>query len=470
MPSNLTDLLAANLQWEEFLEVLMLKNYNTRLVILSTAFLGMVSGIVGSLLLLRKRSLMGDALSHATLPGVGIAFAVMVALGGSGKELGGLWLGAILSGVLGVATMLLIVKTTRLQDDVAMGLVLSIFFGAGVAILSSVQKMPSGSAAGLESYIYGKTASILYQDFILILTTSLISGGICILLLKEFTLLCFDENFGAASGWPMMRLDILLLAVVTVVTVAGLQSVGLILMIALFIIPAAAARFWAKRLVNMMVLASVIGFISGWIGGGLSALYTKLPAGAVIVLVAAFFFLISMFFAPARGIFPRSRRRHLLNIKVGEQHILRGIYELLEEEAKSDDEQHQEAFKRVRNENISFLELLEKRSWNPQELGKLLSRGYRKGYIEQAKGENLRLTEEGFGKASRITRNHRLWEVYLVTHADIAPSHVDRDADMIEHVLDADLVARLEEELKEQYEWIPVLPSLHEISTQKGAL
>jgi len=174
------------------LEVLLLQNYNTRIVILSTALLGMVSGFVGSFLLLRKRSLMGDALSHATLPGVGLAFAVMVSMGFSGKALGGLWLGATISGVLGVITMLAIVRTTRLQDDVAMGLVLSIFFGAGIAILSAVQKMPNGSAAGLEDFIYGKTASILYRDFITILVTSVLVCGAALLLFKVFTLVCFD--------------------------------------------------------------------------------------------------------------------------------------------------------------------------------------------------------------------------------------------------------------------------------------
>lgn len=461
----------------DIIEVLLLKNYNTRMVILSTALLGMVSGLVGSFLLLRKRSLMGDALSHATLPGVGLAFAVMVALGGTGKAIGGLWLGAILSGVLGVVVMLMIVKTTRLGDDVAMGLVLSIFFGAGIAILRSVQTLPTGSAAGLESYIYGKTASILYQDFILILVTTVIGAVICLALLKEFTLLCFDENFGATQGFPMIRLDVLLLGLVTLVTVAGLQSVGLILMIALFIIPAAAARFWAKRLESMMVLACVIGLVSGWVGGALSALFSKLPAGAVIVLVAAFFFMISMFLAPARGIIPRVLRRNQLNQKVGEQHVLRALYEILEEDAREEIQADaslavsvDEAFKLVKNANVAREELQAKRTWSPQELNRLLGRAEKRGYLEAPDGTSLRLTEEGFGNASRITRNHRLWEVYLVTHADIAPSHVDRDADMIEHVLDADLVARLEEELKEQYEWTPVIPSLHEIPKNKGGV
>ena len=454
-------MILAEVNWSDLWEVFSLTNHNTRVVILSVALLGMVSGLVGSFLLLRKRSLMGDALAHATLPGVGVAFAIMVTMGFSGKAIGGLWLGAIIAGVLGVATMLLIVRTTRLTDDVAMGLVLSIFFGAGIAILSCVTRLPQGSAAGLEDFIYGKPSSILGNDLIIILVTSITCGVLCIVLLKEFTLLCFDENFGRSQGWPMLLLDILLLGLVTIVTVTGLQAVGIILMIALFIIPAAAARFWATSLKVMMLLSAILGLISGWIGGALSALFYDLPAGAVIVLVAGVIFLFSMFLAPARGIIPRIYRRRQLNQKVGEQHLLRAIYELLEDEAREDEDLAKEV-KRVRNQPIPYPAVLAKRTWKREELNHLRRTAKCRGYLESIDGDKFRLTEEGFGQASRITHNHRLWEIYLVTHADIAPSHVDRDADMIEHVLDADLVNRLEEELKEQYEWIP--SSLHKIT------
>ena len=150
--------------WGDIVEVLLLQNYNTRLVVLSTTLLGIAAGLVGSFLLLRKRSLMGDALSHATLPGVTIAFAIMVALGGDGKSLPGLLFGATISGIAGIATMLLIRNTTRLRDDVAMGFVLSVFFGIGVATLAMVSRLPGGNAAGLQSFIYGKTASMIQSQ------------------------------------------------------------------------------------------------------------------------------------------------------------------------------------------------------------------------------------------------------------------------------------------------------------------
>ena len=223
--------------------VLFLRDYNTRLVVICTILLGCACGLMGGFLLLRKRSLMGDMLSHATLPGVGLAFMLAVSLGGNGKSLPILLMGAAFSGVLGCWAVLCIRNHTRIKDDAAMGIVLSVFFGAGVAVLGLIQTMPDGSAAGLESFIYGKTASMVASDFqILVIVT--ISVLICSLLLfKEFRLLCFDEAFAAALGWPVKFLDVLLLALVTAVTVAGLQAVGLILIIAFLITPAAAARF-----------------------------------------------------------------------------------------------------------------------------------------------------------------------------------------------------------------------------------
>lgn len=438
----------------EILEVLLLQNYNTRLVVLSTTLLGIAAGLVGSFLLLRKRSLMGDALSHATLPGVAIAFAVMVALGGSGKSLPGLLLGATLSGIAGVATMLLIRHTTRLRDDVAMGFVLSVFFGVGVASLRMVQSMPGASAAGLESFIYGKTASMVSSDFLLISLVAGLSSLACLLFLKEFLLLCFDDGFAAAQGWPTLFLDVLLLGLVTAVTVIGLQSVGLILVIAFLITPPTAARFWTQRLIPMLLIAALIGGISGWLGASLSALTPQLPAGAVIVIVAALLFVLSMFFAPARGVIPRWIHQSRLRRKVDRQHLLRAAYEILEVQAGSAP---------VVNEPFPLALLLTKRSWTPRQLRRILKTARREDHLEPAAPDKILLSESGFGEASRATRNHRLWETYLIQYADIAPSHVDRDADMVEHILGAKLVRQLEAYLSDHDLALPVPPSPHSL-------
>lgn len=429
-----------------------LPGYNTLVVVGSTVLLGIAAGIIGSFLLLRKRSLMGDALSHATLPGIGIAFAVMIAAGGSGKHLGGLLLGAAISGLLGVLVMFLIRKTTRLRDDVAMGLVLSVFFGVGVAILGMVQELPN--AAGLEAYIYGKPASIVMSDFKLIAGIAVLTSVVTSLLYKELTLLCFDESFARSLGWPIGWLDLLLLTLVTAITVVGLQAVGLILIIALLITPPTAARFWTQDLTTMMVLSAIVGGVSGGLGTLISSWTPRMPAGAVIVLVAAAIFLASMIFAPARGVLARRLRRHRLRQKVDRQHLLRAVYELLEAECSPTT---------IANHPVSISELLRKRTWSRSEVERIARIARKREDLEPSSADELCLSESGFGEAARITRNHRLWEVYLVTHADIAPSHVDRDADMVEHILEADLVRRLELALKERNAWIPLPDSPHQL-------
>lgn len=424
--------------WELLSETLRLEQYNTRLVVLGVAFLGATAGLVGSFLLLRKQSLLGDALSHATLPGIGIAFALMSASGFTGKSLPGLLIGATITGLFGVLLVLAIRKTTRLKDDAAMGIVLSVFFGLGVAILKMVERLPGQSAAGLDGFIYGKTASMVWSDFVLIAIILVITTAVTIALLKELTLLCFDANFASTQGWPVLWLDIILMALVTAVTVVGLQAVGLILIIAFLITPPTAARFWTNRLGWMLFLSSTIGAISGWLGVSISALYSNLPAGAIIVISAATIFLFSMIFGTARGVLPRYLRHLKLLRKVGRQHLLRSTYEILEETQDT---------KPLKNLPIPIDLLRKHRYWSKGELAKLIRQARSEDHIERQPSGELRLSESGFGEASRITRNHRLWELYLIKYADIAPSHVDRDADMVEHLLGAEIVHQLEAEL-----------------------
>lgn len=446
---------------EEILEVATLQTYNTRLVVLSAALLGLAAGLMGSFLLLRKRSLMGDALSHACLPGVGLMFVLLVVSGGTGKSLPALLLGAAVTGALGVGHVMAIRNTTRIKDDTAMGIVLSVYFGAGVALLGMIQSMPQASAAGLETFIYGKTASMVKADFRLIAVITACVLVMSLLCMKEFTLVCFDEAFAAAQGWPVHRLDLAMLALVTAVTVVGMQAVGLILIIAFLITPAAAARFWTDDLKHMLLLAGGIGGVSGWIGASVSALAPRLPAGAVIVLMAASVFLFSMLFGTARGVLLRSRTRWRLRRKIGRQHLLRAVYEILESK------QREEGAGPV-NGTVEWSELLANRSWSPSRLHSLLRRARREDHIDRFRNGRLRLSEPGFGEAARITRNHRLWEMYLITHAEVAPQHVDRDADRVEHVLGPDLVRQLEEELRRRDRSVAMPRSPHRLEPAAG--
>ena len=421
-------------QWPsaaEIWQVLTLADYNTRVVILGTACLGLAAGMIGTFMLLRKRALLGDALSHATLPGIALAFMLMVSMGGTGKSLPGLLLGATVTGLLGVGCILVIRSFTRLKEDAALGIVLSVFFGLGVAVLGVVQKMGTGSAAGLESFIYGKTASMLRADALLMGGCAIIVAIVCAVIFKELMLICFDQGYASTQGWPVRWLDLLLMTMVTLVTVIGLQAVGLILVLALLIIPPAAARFWTERMSRMFVISAAIGALSGMVGAGASALFQRLPAGAIIVLAAASFFLFSMLFGSSRGVLRHAWQRHQLNRSIARQNLLRSAYELVEEDE---------------SQLVPREALLRRRSWSSLQLSRELRRAEREGLLRRQAG-GIILTPRGIEEARRLARNHRLWEIYLIRYADVAASHVDRGADMIEHILGHKLVAELESAL-----------------------
>jgi manganese/zinc/iron transport system permease protein len=414
---------------EQCIRVLTLEDYNTRVVVLGVMALGAAAGLIGTFLLLRKRALTADALSHATLPGIGIAFMVMVAMGGEGKSLVGLLIGAFVFGCIGILLILAIRHTTRLKDDAAIGIVLSVLFGLGLCLLRIASEFPSGSASGLGGFIFGKAASMVASDALVMAGVAVVVLVATCMLCKELTLLCFDEEFSSVQGWSVLLLDIVLMSLVTVVTVVALQSVGLVLAVAMLIIPAASAKYWTRRITSMLIAAAIIGCLSGWLGAVVSALVPRMPTGPIIVLLCGFWFVISFIFGSNDGLLVRQFLRWSLNKRIARQHILRAVWEVCEQHTDSEFGVH---------------EVVRLRSWHTRTVKRLLRKSVAKGYVARKSPTTWRMTEKGRVEARRVARNHRLWEIYLINYADIAPTHVDRDADMIEHVLGPELVEKLE--------------------------
>lgn len=424
-----------------FWEVLTLQDYNSRIVVLGTAMLGAAAGLVGSFTLLRKRALMGDALSHATLPGIALAYMVTVAWGGDGKSLPVLMLGATISGLAGVGCILWIRRQTRIKEDAALGIILSVFFGLGVCLLGIIQKMETGHAAGLEAFIYGKTASMRLLDVQWIAGAASLCLLACLLFAKELKLLCFDEGFAGSEGYWVTGLDSLLMGMVVLISIVGLQAVGLILIIALLVIPAAAARFWTQRLSTMTVLSALIGAASGIVGAIASGLFSSLPSGAMIVLVCATFFLFSLVLGSQRGLVVRWWRRFQLARSVRRQHLLRAVYELIDWKTGANSTDRQIP--------IPISQLYPRRSWTMSQLQTEIRRAENQGLLQKNNAQ-VQLTETGFAVAERLTHQHRLWELFLIHYAEIAPSRVDRDADAIEHVLEPETIKELERLLQQE--------------------
>ena len=277
--------------------------YNTLVVLAGTMLLGIGAGITGTFLLLRGRALAGDVIGHSALPGVALAFLIYSTIfPESSKSLPVMLLGGAIASGLGMLAVMWLRRIGRLPDDAVLAIVLSTFFGAGVVLLSVVQASPSGSQAGLRDFIFGQAAAIRRSDVQLMAAIAMITIISSSLLMKEWTIMCFDEGLARVLGYPVGLLDLLLMTLVVLVCVAGMQSVGLLLIVALLIIPPSAARFWSDSIRPNIWISAAIGAVSATLGGIASALVEKLSTGAIIVVVASVMLVVSILLGNKHGL------------------------------------------------------------------------------------------------------------------------------------------------------------------------
>ena len=286
-------------------------DYTLRTVALGAAVIGIVAGALGAFAVLRRQSLVGDAMSHAALPGIAIAYLI------TGEKSNVVLLtGAAIAGWLATLAVLGIVRTSRIKFDSALGLVLSVFFGFGLMLLTYIQRQPDASQAGLDKFLFGQAATMIQSEVRNMAIVGAVALGILFVLWKSFKLLSFDSDFGATIGSPMRVLDVLLTTLIVVAIVIGLQAVGVVLMSAMIVAPAAAARQWTNRLGVMVLLSALFGALAGVSGATISSTQTHLPTGPVIVVCVSAIVLFSLCFAPNRGLlwawFARRRKREEL--------------------------------------------------------------------------------------------------------------------------------------------------------------
>ena len=299
--------------------------YNATLVAIGATLLGFAAGSTGTFLFLRKRALVSDAISHATLPGVCLAFILMVALGGDGRNLVGLLVGSAISAWVGLLCLSWLTRRTRLAEDAAIGAVLSVFFGFGIVLLTVIQTMGSGRQAGLEGFLLGSTAGMLWSDAMVIAVGGAVTLLLILVLRRPMTLVAFDPEYASARGLPVHRIDLAMMGLVMAVTVVGLKIVGLILIVALLIIPPVTARFWSDRSDRVVLLGGLIGAVSGYVGAALSASAPDMPTGPIIVLVSFSLFALSLLFAPNRGVLAAVLRHLRFQCRV---HLRQGLLAL----------------------------------------------------------------------------------------------------------------------------------------------
>jgi manganese/zinc/iron transport system permease protein len=301
----------------------LLFDYTVRTVALGSATLGIVSGALGAYAVLRRQSLLGDAMSHAALPGIALAFLLTAS-----KAPLVLIIGAGLAGWLGTLAIMAIVNTTRVKEDSALGLVLSVFFGFGLMLLTFIQRRPDATQAGLDKFLFGQAAALLGRDIVVMASLGAAALLIVALFWKEFKLLSFDREFGISLGFPMRWLDVLLTTLLVVAIVIGLQTVGVVLMSAMVVAPAAAARQWTDRLGRMVILSAAFGALAGVSGALLSSSAARLPTGPTIVVCMSAIVLLSLLFAPNRGLIwnalrdARNRRKLRVETVLSNLHTL----------------------------------------------------------------------------------------------------------------------------------------------------
>lgn len=349
--------------------------------------------------------------------------------------------GALVTCLLGVLLMTLLRKTTRVKDDALMGVIRSVFIGAGIVLITRVQYTATdGSKAGLDSYILGKTAGMLSSDIVLMAGVSALSLTSILLLFKELRLAAFDPGFARVQGWPAGVLDVVQMGLVAVATVAGLPAVGAILVAAMLILPGATMRFWTDRLGPLLIGAVLLGGAIGASGTLLSARYSLLPAGPIIILAGTAFFVVSMLVAPRRGLTARylADRRHRRELR--ERKLLTSLYE-------QDDRASEVGGWR------SLPSLAERHRWNERETSDYVTEAERDGLVERRRptppeGPDVRLTTDGRRIAARRVRSERLWAAFLDEFPDESGPNAEFDLDALDAVIPADVRERLTEQLR----------------------
>lgn len=444
---------------ERLWRLLLLRDYNTRVVLCGATLLGVASGVLGVYLLLRKRALLGDAISHATLPGVALAF-LWTALAGFEKSLLVLLAGAAISGALGGVTVLLLRHVAKLREDAALGIVLSVFFGAGVALVSLVEHLPR-RVAGLESFIYGRVAAMTGEDVVLATIVLSLVSLLAVFLNKEMKILCFDVEFARSQGWPVYLLDGLLICMVVATTIVGLQAVGLIMVIALLVVPPASARFWTNDLNKLLILSGLLGGTSCALGAIVSAALANLPSGATIVLISCSFFLISFVLGTKRGTLWQWWHHHQLRRQQDYMHMLRLCYERLESHGITPTVSTINS-----NPAISLIEILSRRKWSINFARRIANELERRGLMVLRGYDEVQLTSRGLVQAQEVVREHRLLELYMMEQADVEVVQADRAADYLEHGLSPEIVAELGESVQQQQPQLP--PSPHPMDDTMG--
>ena len=415
--------------WQEFIDFFLLRDPNVRFVVLGSILIGASAAVVGCFLFLKKRALVGDAIAHSVLPGVCLAFLFF-----NSKHPAVLLLGAIATGWLSLLLINWITNHSKIKADTAIGLALSWFFGIGILLLTAIQKSGNAAQSGLDKFLFGKASSLVKDDVLLFGVVSVVLIIAVMILFRPLKVISFDRDFAISKGISVNTYEFILSTLTVVAVATGIQAVGVVLMAALLITPAAAARFWTNKLWKMVLLAGIFGAVSGLLGSFVSYNIPKMPTGPWIVLIISMIAIFSFLFGAKKGLVQRVIKQQKISRKILSENLLKLFYQLGERRNSFSDW-------------YSIDELTNERFFVPGNLQMGLKVLQRKNFIQENEYD-YQLTDQGIEEGKRITRLHRLWEMYLNQYLKIAPDHVHDDAEAIEHII----TPEIEQELLELME------------------
>jgi len=415
---------------EQALRFFTFQEPSVRYALLGSIFLGITCGLLGSFIVVRKMALFGDTLSHALLPGVALGF-----LWNMSKDPIAIFVGATLAGLLGSIVVHLIKQTTRLKEDTALGLVLASFFAVGVCLVTMIQRLPTGNKSGIDKFLFGQAAAIGADDIKLMAIITALAVAAITIFYKELLVTSFDSGFARVAGFPAQAIHYGLMLLLAFAVVIALQAVGVVLVSAMLITPAAAAYLLTDRMSRMLMLASAFGMAAGALGAFVSFLGPGLPTGPFMVLAASVVFALAFLFGPRHGVVMRWWRQHSRSRRMQRENTLKAIYQVLETREGEGD-------------SVSLRELAQRRRETEDDARRQAYELKQHGLATlHDDGDVIFLTPDGWEQACAIVRNHRLWELYLTHAANIAADHVHEDAEKIEHVLGEEVVRQLEKRL-----------------------
>ncbi|GAA0877102.1 manganese ABC transporter permease MntC [Algoriphagus jejuensis] len=420
---------------EDFVYFFTFQDPSIAWVVLGITLLGVGSAYVGTFSFLDKKALLGDAISHAVLPGICVGFI----LAGE-KNPVYIVTGAFLSGAMATFMSSWLKRNTKLSDDTIIATILSVFFGVGIVLLTALQKSGNPEVAGLNSFIFGNAIGISENDLMLYGGLSLAIILVLTLALKEFRLMVFDPEYGKAIGFPMKSISFLFNVLMILAVVIGIQAIGVVLMAALLITPGAAARFWTDRLNPLLILAAIFSVLSGILGTYVSFVIPQMPTGPWVVVFLSAFALISFLISPKSGIIFRYFARKKYLRKTHRDHLMKALYKASEQGKP----------------RLSIEEIYELYPFQKAETDHAISDLVKDNFISRNQSL-IALTETGVSDSMRIVRLHRLWELYLNESMNIAPDHVHDSAEQLEHLITPELEALLEQRLN-----FPILDPHHE--------